>query len=101
MNRFVGEVKAGLKYGSYMLGVCFLMGLVYGLFAGLPFETASVSVIMIGLLATLNFVLVILLLIPWLISLIFKQMRGLTRYMGLSVGFVIVFGFYFLLLKFV
>jgi hypothetical protein len=95
------KTRAGIKFGFYFLLISFLMGILYGVFAGIPLQTGKVAAILVGVFVTINFIFSLLAMLPMIAGLILGKKGFLLRYFGLSSGFMIVFIIYFLLLKLV
>lgn len=86
------SLKNGLRYALIFLLVSAAMGLVYGLFGGILWQSALFSVTTVGLFAVINFAVACLVAVP-LVP--YRAWRGgaawFVRYFGYSLAFVLVF----------
>ncbi|MEM6806744.1 MAG: hypothetical protein AAF696_35410 [Bacteroidota bacterium] len=107
MKRFIDmntkmniPILAGIKYALIFAGIAALMGVIYGAISGIVFVPALFSVTMVGIFATLNFIVALFVFLINLILMIFKKHSAqINRYFGLSLGFIIIYLSFFLLLK--
>ena len=90
----------GLKYAVIFLFVSAVMGLVYGAFGFVIWQTMLFSILLVGLLVAFNSILALALSIPLFVSLIFIKRRvEVQRYLCYSLAFFLVFIPFFILLK--
>jgi hypothetical protein len=96
---FTGQIKLGIYYALYFLGIGLIMGAVFGLFGGLVLQPALFAASLIGIFCLMNFPASIIAVLVNLILAIFKKSsRPIYRYFGLSLGFALVYITYFYLL---
>ena len=94
------SILRGLKYGSIVLVVSGLFGLLFGLFDAQFLKPALVSMTHIGLFVVVNFIISILLWLPTAVLYALKKsVRSLVNYIGISFGFIVVFMPFLLLIK--
>lgn len=99
---FTTQVKLGIRYALYFLGIGFMMGAVYGVFGGLVFQPALFASSLIGIFCLMNFpISVLAMLVNLLLAMFRKSSRPIYRYAGLSLGFALVFLLYFYILHLV
>ncbi|UBM60423.1 hypothetical protein LAG90_07165 [Marinilongibacter aquaticus] len=95
-SRF-GALARGLKYGTAFLCIAFLFGAIYGLLVAEPFRPAFAMASFIGIFVLLNFLFSLL---YGLVKTFVRLFRGQSlhgfRYLGISLGFALVFFLYFL-----
>lgn len=95
-------ILRGLKYGLVVLFISGLFGFLFGLFDGQFIKPALVSMTLIGLFVVVNFILSILLWLPTaLLFALKKSVQPLVKYIGISLGFVVVFMPFLLLMKYI
>lgn len=93
---FAVQIKAGIRYALYFLGIGFMMGAIYGAFGGLVFQPALFASSLIGIFCLMNFpISVLALLVNLLMAIFSKSSRPIYRYAGLSLGFALVYLLYF------
>ncbi|MFT3824885.1 MAG: PepSY-associated TM helix domain-containing protein [Chitinophagaceae bacterium] len=97
---FFTNLQKGFKYALYTLGVTAVMGMLYGLFSGIVIEPAIFGIVFTTYLVIMNFIIA---LIVFLFNLIFllpfkKGSRGVLRYFGLSLAFLLIYLVVYLLL---
>lgn len=98
---FSKGIRRGLKYAVILMIVSAIMGLIYGLLGGLFFRSALVAVTFVGIFAVANLALSALTWIPLLLFTVLKKStRILETYAGISLGFVIIYLPFFILLKY-
>jgi hypothetical protein len=96
---FLHQVRSGIRYALYFAAIGFIMGIVYGLLAGLVFVPALFLVGVVGIFCILNFIVSLLAVLFNLLFAIFrKSSKQVFRYFGLSLGFAVVFLLYFYLI---
>lgn len=100
MIYFVSQLRLGLRYAALFALIAAAFGFFYGLVAGIVLQPAVFAILFTGTLASLNFAVALLCLLVHLSGLPFgKGSRLLVRYVGLSLGFFLVYLSFFGLLK--
>jgi len=100
MKKRLPLFSLGIRYALWFIAVAAAMGVLYGLIGGVIIYPAIISVIIVGIFATINFVLSLLTVIPMLIlRLLGKRPNTLIRYFSFSLAFFLVFLPFFALVK--
>lgn len=90
---FASQLKKGFVYASWILPITFLSGGLYGLLGGIIWQPACFAVIFSSLLATINFIIsLIVLLFNFLFLVPFKKgKRSILKYFAWSMGIFILY----------
>ena len=93
-------LKLGFKYALLFILVAFVMGIIYGALGGVFLAPAFAFVSLVGVFVILNFpIAAIALLINILLHPFKKSSLRTYRYFTFSFCFLVVFGFFFLIMK--
>lgn len=94
------SIKRGLKYGMVFMAVSAVMGFLYGLFGGLFLQPALVAFTCVGVFAAIFFILSLIALVPALLmKLAGVSISKYLIFLGISIGFVLVYLPFFILIK--
>lgn len=97
---FLLHLKNGSRYALWLVLITAVMGILYGVVAGILLQPAAFGIAFTCYLVVMNFVVA---LIVWLINALFftpfkKASRGVLRYFSLSLAFLLVYYIVYLLL---
>ncbi len=91
------DIRDGLRYAAWIALVAAAMGGLYGLLGATPWQPMVYTVLLVGTLAMLNALVALLVgLVQLGLWWSGRRPHGVQRYLGLSLGFGIVFGAIFL-----
>ena len=94
---FIVQFKRGIKYGLIFMLFAIIMGFMYGIFGGQIFRPIVAFITIIGIFAIINFAFTVLALVPFFF---WKKKRSfLGKYIGISLGFIVVYFPLFILIK--
>lgn len=90
---FSGQIKKGFVYALWILPITFFSGGLYGLLVGIVWQPACFAVIFCSFLATINFIVALIVLIFNLLFLVpFKKgKRYILKYFAWSLGIFIIY----------